>query len=261
MDRARPIPCRNPPRGPRCVSANPAPSTAIPFAAAVLARSEHRTGTAKRTAADACAQAWTRAVHCGDSALAELARYELAAACRASRDIAQTRRIYQVLVELFADLPDERGLAEYDLAVLLSEAWQRGDDIPAEEAIAHFNRASTMFAVDGDTATLARLHADRAIHEFASGDTASAVMSLEYALERWRILDNEVQTAETLLTLGDCLDAADQPGAAIRRYREAETHFRTLGDGLSANAAAVRAELIAQRHTESGSIIDLRDHA
>jgi len=64
--------------------------------------------------------------------------------------------------------------------------------------------------------------------------------------------------AETLLTLGDCLDAADQPAAAIRRYREAEVYFCEVGDGTSANAAAVRAELVARRAGTPGVVIDLR---
>ncbi|MFZ4516387.1 MAG: tetratricopeptide repeat protein [Acidimicrobiia bacterium] len=241
------------------MSPNATFAAAIPFAAAVLARSERRAGSRHRTPAEACAQAWARAEHSGDEALVRQARLELAATCRADRSTSATRQVYGTLIDTFEDLPGARGVVEYDLAVLLSEAWQRGENVSVEDALAHFDRASVMLMVDGDTAVLAQLETDQAVLEFASGDTASAVMSIERALERWRALGNELRVAETLLTLGDCLDAADQPGGAIRRYREAETLFRALGDSLSANAAAVRAELVVQR-SDAPTLIDLRRH-
>lgn len=231
----------------------------IPFAAAVLARSARRGATGPRNTADGCAQAWVLAVHGDQPEIAEQARRELAATCRASRDLGTARAAYGSLSQAFEQYPDASGQAHFDLASILSDAWQRGDGVTPEEVLLHFNTAAVMFTVDGNTAALATLETDRALLEFASGDIADAIASLEHAQDRWRHLGDTARLAETLLTLADCLDAADESAAAIRRYREAEIYFCELGDGTSANAAAVRAELIVRRASTPGVVIDLRD--
>ena len=231
----------------------------IPFAAAVLARSARRTTQGRRSTADGCAQAWILAVHASERAVAAQARRELAATCRSTRDLTATRLAYSLLFDGFDAYPDALGQAQYDLAMMLSDAWQRGDGPTADEALLHFNCAAVAYTRIHDEAGLATVETDRALVEFATGATDAAVTSLESARLRWRDLQDVPRLAETLLTLGDCLDAADQPEAAIRRYREAEVYFCEIGDGTSANAAAVRAELVARRAEDPGTIVDLRD--
>jgi tetratricopeptide (TPR) repeat protein len=224
----------------------------------VLARSARRSTTGRRTTADGCAQAWVLAIHASETDIADRARRELTATCRASRDLPSTRAAYDTLIAAFEVYPRARAQAHYDLAMILSDAWQRGDGPTAEESLTHFELAATGFGAAKDAPGIATTETDRALIEFASGATDAAVSSLEAAQLRWRSLIDVHRLAETLLTLGDCLDAADQPAAAIRRYREAEVYFCEVGDGTSANAAAVRAELVARRAGTPGVVIDLR---